>query len=231
MCILLKSPVRSCTVTSVTRPMTFDGSSAGVSPITWRLNISGASRLNQPFAFHLSFTLRAEVRVGCFAMGSPPRSRGPYKTFRARRIPEHVSSASSGAIRPSNRTSHRAAPPPEDELRRHPEGRVHGEDQDDLQLLEGLIAPTIGSYAIGAHGRGCSRHGAPTRCAWSREIRRRLLQARETGGPPSWRRGPPDSDGILARRARDSEKRSWRYSGVLRRGARPEVRKKCRRGV
>src|SRR3990170_2114809 len=81
-CILLKSPVRSCTVTSVTRPMTFDGSSAGVSPITWRLNISGASRLNQPFAFHLSFTLRAEVRVGCFAMGSPPRSRGPYKTFR-----------------------------------------------------------------------------------------------------------------------------------------------------
>jgi len=132
---------------------------------------------------------------------------------------------------PSDRTSRGTAPPPVDELRRDPEGHVHGEDQDDLQLLEGLIAPTIRSYAIGSHGRGCSRHGAPTRCAWSREIRRRLLQARETGGPPSWRRGPPDSDGILARRARDSEKRSWRYSGVLQRGARPEVRKKCRRGV
>src|SRR3990170_3406143 len=68
MCILLKSPVMSCTVTSVVRPMTFVGSSAGVSPITWRLNISGARRLNQPFAFHLSFTFRAEVRDCCFAI-------------------------------------------------------------------------------------------------------------------------------------------------------------------
>src|SRR6266571_2437110 len=82
MCILLKSPVMSWTVTSVIRPMTFVGSSAGVSPITWRSNISGASRLYQPFAFHLSFTLRAEVRVCCcFAIGDslvPPVRIKPF---------------------------------------------------------------------------------------------------------------------------------------------------------
>src|SRR2546428_2676304 len=82
MCILLKSPVMSWTVTSVIRPMTFVGSSAGVSPITWRSNISGARRLSQAFALHLSLTLRAGVRVCCcFAMGDklvPPVRIKPF---------------------------------------------------------------------------------------------------------------------------------------------------------
>src|SRR3989442_3468106 len=62
MCILLKSPVRSWTVTSVTRPTSLSGVSVGVSPRTWRLNISGARRLYHTFAFHLSLILRAAAR-------------------------------------------------------------------------------------------------------------------------------------------------------------------------
>src|SRR3989441_9483779 len=62
MCILLKSPVRSCTVTSVTRPTSLPGSSVGVSPRACLLNISGARRLYHTFAFHLSLILRAAAR-------------------------------------------------------------------------------------------------------------------------------------------------------------------------
>src|SRR3990170_4130735 len=76
MCILLKSPVRSCTVTSVMRPATFPGSSAGVSPITWRSNISGATRLYQPFAFHLSLTFRWDGLPGCLAMAQSRTEKG-----------------------------------------------------------------------------------------------------------------------------------------------------------
>src|SRR5438046_4497365 len=62
MCILLKSPVRSCTVTSVIRPTSLPGSSVGVSPRACLLNISGARRLYHTFAFHLSLILRAAAR-------------------------------------------------------------------------------------------------------------------------------------------------------------------------
>src|SRR2546426_7766768 len=62
MCILLKSPVRSWTVTSVTRPTSLSGVSVGVSPSSCLLNISGASRLYHTFAFHLSLILRAAAR-------------------------------------------------------------------------------------------------------------------------------------------------------------------------
>src|SRR5438876_11353486 len=62
MCILLKSPVRSWTVTSVTRPTSLSGVSVGVSPRSCLLNISGARRLYHTFAFHLSLILRAAAR-------------------------------------------------------------------------------------------------------------------------------------------------------------------------
>src|SRR5438093_6444563 len=62
MCILLKSPVRSCTVTSVIRPTSLPGSSVGVSPRACLLNISGARRLYHTFAFHLSLIFRAAAR-------------------------------------------------------------------------------------------------------------------------------------------------------------------------
>src|SRR5207245_8222911 len=62
MCILLKSPVRSWTVTSVTRPTSLSGVSVGVSPRRCLLNMSGARRLYQAFAFHLSLILRAAAR-------------------------------------------------------------------------------------------------------------------------------------------------------------------------
>src|SRR5437867_12130530 len=62
MCILLKSPVRSWTVTSVTRPTSLSGVSVGVAPRTCLLNISGARRLYHTFAFHLSLILRAAAR-------------------------------------------------------------------------------------------------------------------------------------------------------------------------
>src|SRR5207247_2583038 len=62
MCILLKSPVRSWTVTSVTRPTSLSGVSVGVSPKSCLLNISGARRLYHTFAFHLSLIFRAAAR-------------------------------------------------------------------------------------------------------------------------------------------------------------------------
>src|SRR3990172_6141120 len=77
MCILLKSPVRSCTVTSVMRPMSFPGSSVGVSPRSCLLNISGARRLYQTFAFHLSLILRAAARDFYSAMRAARRG-GAY---------------------------------------------------------------------------------------------------------------------------------------------------------
>src|SRR6267378_1590886 len=74
MCILLKSPVRSCTVTSVMRPTSFPGSSVGVSPSACLLNISGARRLYHTFAFHLSLILRAAARDFFSAMRAARRS-------------------------------------------------------------------------------------------------------------------------------------------------------------
>src|SRR3989449_10799793 len=62
MCILLQPPVRSWTVTSVTRPTSLSGVSVGVSPKSCLLNISGARRLYHTFAFHLSLILRAAAR-------------------------------------------------------------------------------------------------------------------------------------------------------------------------
>src|SRR5437899_11648715 len=77
MCILLKSPVRSCTVTSVTRPTSLSGVSVGVSPRSCLLNISGARRLYHTFAFHLSLILRAAARDFFSAMRTRRRT-GAY---------------------------------------------------------------------------------------------------------------------------------------------------------
>src|SRR5712664_3301034 len=77
MCILLKSPVRSWTVTSVTRPTSLSGVSVGVSPSACLLNISGARRLYHTFAFHLSLILRAAARDFFSAMRVARRS-GAY---------------------------------------------------------------------------------------------------------------------------------------------------------
>src|SRR5436853_6262652 len=77
MCILAKSPVRSCTVTSVTRPTSLPGSSVGVSPRACLLNISGARRLYHTFAFHLSLILRAAARDFFSAMRGA-RKGGAY---------------------------------------------------------------------------------------------------------------------------------------------------------
>src|SRR5438034_9747227 len=76
MCILLKSPVRSWTVTSVTRPTSLSGVSVGVSPRTCLLNISGARRLYHTFAFHLSLILRAAPRDFFSAMRTRRRRVG-----------------------------------------------------------------------------------------------------------------------------------------------------------
>src|SRR6267143_2573258 len=62
MCILLKSPVKSWTVTSVIRPTSLSAVSVGVSPRSCLLNMSGARRLYHTFAFHLSLILRAAAR-------------------------------------------------------------------------------------------------------------------------------------------------------------------------
>ena len=67
MCILEKSPVRSWTVTSTVRPMTYSGSAEGVSPISVSLNMRGAWTLYHSFAFHLSFTLRPAAALTFFA--------------------------------------------------------------------------------------------------------------------------------------------------------------------
>src|SRR6266699_6054479 len=83
MCILLKSPVRSCTVTSVTRPTSLSGVSVGVSPSTCLLNISGARRLYHTFAFHLSLILRAAARDFCSAMEAV-RKGGVYLRVRGK---------------------------------------------------------------------------------------------------------------------------------------------------
>src|SRR2546421_9314920 len=77
MCILLKSPVRSWTVTSVRRPTSLPGSAVGVSPRACLLNISGARRLYHTFAFHLSLILRAAARDFFSAMENA-RKGGVY---------------------------------------------------------------------------------------------------------------------------------------------------------
>src|SRR5439155_10406032 len=82
MCILLKSPVRSWTVTSVTRPTSLSGVSVGVSPRTCLLNISGARRLYHTFAFHLSLILRAAARDFFSAMRGVRRGGGIFKDWR-----------------------------------------------------------------------------------------------------------------------------------------------------
>src|SRR3990172_832159 len=76
MCILLKSPVRSCTVTSAMRPTIFVGSSERVSPMSWRLNISGARRLYQTLDFHLSLIFLAAARVFFSAMRAARKGGG-----------------------------------------------------------------------------------------------------------------------------------------------------------
>src|SRR3990170_2554831 len=76
MCILLKSPVRSWTVTSAMRPTSFDGSSARVSPTSCLLNISGARRLYQTLDFHLSLIFLAAARVFFSAMRATRRGGG-----------------------------------------------------------------------------------------------------------------------------------------------------------
>src|SRR5438876_10076489 len=73
MCILLKSPVRSWTVTSVTRPTSLSGASVGGWPRACLLNISGARRLYHTFAFHLSLILRAAARDFFSAMETARR--------------------------------------------------------------------------------------------------------------------------------------------------------------
>src|SRR3972149_1174732 len=77
MCILLKSPVRSWTVTCAIRPRTFEGSSATVSPRSCLLNISGARRLYHAFAFPRSLIFRAETR-GFFSAMRTARTRRVY---------------------------------------------------------------------------------------------------------------------------------------------------------
>src|SRR3989442_8862391 len=79
-CILLKSPVRSWTVTSVTRPTSLSGVSVGVSPKSCLLNISGARRLYHTFAFHLSLIFRAAARDFFSAMRASPKE-GAYLTI------------------------------------------------------------------------------------------------------------------------------------------------------
>src|SRR5438093_4938596 len=80
LCILLKSPVRSWTVTSVTRPTSLSGVSVGVSPKSCLLNISGARRLYHTFAFHLSLIFRAAVRDFFSAIRASPKE-GAYLTI------------------------------------------------------------------------------------------------------------------------------------------------------
>src|SRR5881628_2220596 len=79
-CILLKSPVKSWTVTEVT-VQDLTGVSVGVSPSSCLLNISGASRLYHTFAFHLSLILRAAARDFFSAMQTARRG-GRYLRVR-----------------------------------------------------------------------------------------------------------------------------------------------------
>src|SRR3989442_2084163 len=116
-CILLKSPVRSWTVTSVTRPTSLSGVSVGVSPSSCLLNISGASKLYHTFAFHLSLILRAAARDFFSAMQTARRG-GRYLRVRERAVAggrsadptgEPISPASASQVRggPSSQATNR----------------------------------------------------------------------------------------------------------------------------
>src|SRR6266571_2951513 len=100
MCILLKSPVRSCTVTSVTRPTSLSGVSVGVSPSNCLLNISGASRLYHTFAFHLSLILRAAARDFFSAMRAA-RRRVPYLRVLGRQSARRCGRSAAPPTRPT----------------------------------------------------------------------------------------------------------------------------------
>src|SRR5438128_7597517 len=89
MCILLKSPVRSCTVTSVIRPTSLPGSSVGVSPRACLLNISGARRLYHTFAFHLSLILRAAARDFFSAMRAVRKGEAYLRVLGWTGVPRH----------------------------------------------------------------------------------------------------------------------------------------------
>src|SRR5947208_951057 len=89
MCILLKSPVRSCTVTSVIRPTSLPGSSVGVSPRACLLNMSGARRLYHTFAFHLSLILRAAARDFFSAMRAVRKGEAYLRVLGWSGVPRH----------------------------------------------------------------------------------------------------------------------------------------------
>src|SRR3989441_2767695 len=110
MCILLKSPVRSWTVTSVTRPTSLSGVSVGVSPSSCLLNISGASRLYHTFAFHLSLILRAAARDFFSAMQAARRG-GRYLRVREGGVAGGRSADPTGeTIRPASASHVRGGP-------------------------------------------------------------------------------------------------------------------------
>src|SRR6266704_1306848 len=109
-CILLKSPVRSWTVTSVTRPTSLSGVSVGVSPSSCLLNISGASRLYHTFAFHLSLILRAAARDFFSAMQTA-RREGRYLRVRECAVAGAGPPISTGeTIRPASPSHVRGGP-------------------------------------------------------------------------------------------------------------------------
>src|SRR5881628_2786392 len=110
MCILLKSPVRSWTVTSVTRPTSLSGVSVGVSPNSCLLNISGASKLYHTFAFHLSLILRAAARDFFSAMQTARRG-GRYLRVRECAVAGVRSADPTGeTIRPASASHVRGGP-------------------------------------------------------------------------------------------------------------------------
>src|SRR6266705_1894974 len=110
MCILLEAPVRSWTVTSVTRPTSLSGVSVGVSPNSCLLNISGASRLYHTFAFHLSLIFRAAARDFFSAMQTA-RREGRYLRVRECAVAGAGPPISTGeTIRPASHSHVRGGP-------------------------------------------------------------------------------------------------------------------------
>src|SRR6266545_5413493 len=124
MCILLKSPVRSCTVTSVTRPTSLSGVSVGVSPSSCLLNISGARRLYHTFAFHLSLILRAAARDFFSAMRAARRG-GAYLRV-AGRHPRNTEPGRRGGRGGRPRCRSNAVPDEPEARPRETKGRYRG---------------------------------------------------------------------------------------------------------
>src|SRR5947208_4692975 len=104
MCILLKSPVRSCTVTSVIRPTSLPGSSVGVSPRACLLNISGARRLYHTFAFHLSLILRAAARDFFSAMRAVRKGEAYLRVLGWSGVPLNRTRCRRGKMKTSRRS-------------------------------------------------------------------------------------------------------------------------------